>query len=376
MGRRPRPSQTSSSSWPTTWASPTSAATAARSRRRTSTRSPRNGLRFTQFYNTARCWPTRGALLTGYYAQQIHRDALPERRRRRRRACGQPWARLLPDFLKPAGYRCYHSGKWHIDGKVLDGGFDRSLNMNNQGNYFTAAGNSIDDKPVTPAADETGYYATIATADHAIECLKDHAANHAGPAVLPLRRLHRARTSRCTRCRRTSPSIATNTSPAGRRCARRASAGRRKWASSHTTLSALERDVGPPYAFPDAMQEARPRRGQPPAAVERTHRRAAPLPGDEDGDPRRDGGPHGPGDRPHHRAAQGDERLREHAHLLRLRQRRQRRDHGARRRPRSGRAARQRDDATSASAPAFPAPATRRFAGTRPGSTKAASARR
>jgi hypothetical protein len=37
----------------------------------------RGGLRFTQFYNTARCWPTRGALLTGYYAQQIHRDQLP-----------------------------------------------------------------------------------------------------------------------------------------------------------------------------------------------------------------------------------------------------------------------------------------------------------
>ena len=37
-----------------------------------------NGLRFTQFYNTARCWPSRGALLTGYHAQQIHRDALPD----------------------------------------------------------------------------------------------------------------------------------------------------------------------------------------------------------------------------------------------------------------------------------------------------------
>ena len=37
-----------------------------------------DGLRFTQFYNTARCWPTRGALMTGYYAQEIHRDGLPE----------------------------------------------------------------------------------------------------------------------------------------------------------------------------------------------------------------------------------------------------------------------------------------------------------
>ena len=33
-----------------------------------------NGLRFTQFYNTARCWPTRSSLLTGYYAQQIGMD--------------------------------------------------------------------------------------------------------------------------------------------------------------------------------------------------------------------------------------------------------------------------------------------------------------
>src|SRR5688500_2482632 len=33
-----------------------------------------NGLRFTQFYNTGRCWPTRSSLLTGYYAQQIRMD--------------------------------------------------------------------------------------------------------------------------------------------------------------------------------------------------------------------------------------------------------------------------------------------------------------
>src|ERR1700691_6091190 len=36
-----------------------------------------NGLRFTQFYNTARCWSSRACLLTGYYAQAVRRDALP-----------------------------------------------------------------------------------------------------------------------------------------------------------------------------------------------------------------------------------------------------------------------------------------------------------
>ncbi len=59
----------------------------------------KNGVRFTQFYNTARCWPTRGALLSGYYAQQIHRDALPEVFGGAR-GTRQPWARLLPEYLK------------------------------------------------------------------------------------------------------------------------------------------------------------------------------------------------------------------------------------------------------------------------------------
>src|SRR5688572_10698504 len=80
------------------------------------------GLRFTQFYNTARCWPTRAAILTGYYAQQVRRDKVP----------GVPsggqgmrptWAKLLPEKLRPLGYRSYHSGKWHVDGTPLTGGF-------------------------------------------------------------------------------------------------------------------------------------------------------------------------------------------------------------------------------------------------------------
>src|SRR6185503_18946240 len=129
-----------------------------------------NGLRFTQFYNTARCWPTRSCLLSGYYPQQIRMDPpkgrLPQ------------WTRLLPHELKPAGYRSYHSGKWHVNGAplpVADGGFDRSYYQSDEFRYFSAQTSREDDRALPEVPRGTGYYATTATADHAIRCLKDHA---------------------------------------------------------------------------------------------------------------------------------------------------------------------------------------------------------
>src|SRR6516165_4164916 len=63
------------------------------------------GLRFTQFYNTARCWPSRAALLTGYYAQQVRCDALPGASAPPGNGVRPAWARLLPALLRPLGYR-------------------------------------------------------------------------------------------------------------------------------------------------------------------------------------------------------------------------------------------------------------------------------
>ncbi len=108
-----------------------------------------------------------------------------------------------------------------------------------------------------PPADEKGYYATIATADHAIECLKDHAANHAGKPffhyiafIAPHFPLH-ALPEDIAKYR--------DKYLAGWDAMREARFARQKeMGIANTTLSALEREVGPPYAFPDAMEKLGP----------------------------------------------------------------------------------------------------------------------
>ena len=107
-----------------------------------------HGLRFTQFYNTARCWPSRAALLTGYYAQQVRRDAIPGLAGGGK-GIRPVWAPLVPEFLNEAGYRSYHSGKWHIDGEPLANGFAHAMEIGGkaESNYFKSASNMEDGVP-------------------------------------------------------------------------------------------------------------------------------------------------------------------------------------------------------------------------------------
>ena len=138
----------------------------------------KNGVRFTNFYNTGRCWPTRSSLLTGYYAQQVGRDRLPGRKQGGARNRRPAWSQLLPELLQKHGYRTYHSGKWHIDATPLKGGFDRSYWTPDHGRFFSPRRHLEDDVLLQPVKRGTGYYTTIATADHAIRCLTDHTKNY------------------------------------------------------------------------------------------------------------------------------------------------------------------------------------------------------
>jgi arylsulfatase len=216
----------------------------------------KHGLRFTQFYNTARCWPTRAALLTGYYAQQVRRDTVPGIK-----SGGQgtrpPWARLLPEMLKPLGYRAYHSGKWHLDGKPLQNGFDHSYSLNDHDRHFTPRRHTEDDKPLPPVDARAGYYSSTAIADHAIKCLKEHTEKYPDRPFFeflaftaPHFPLH-APAEDIARYRKKY--LAGWDSLRDERWKRL-----QELKIGGTGLSAVEHDLGPPYAFPDALKKLGP----------------------------------------------------------------------------------------------------------------------
>ena len=217
-----------------------------------------DGLRFTQFYNTARCWPTRAAVLTGYYAQQVRRDTVPGVRSGGR-GVRPAWARLLPDMLRPMGYRSYHSGKWHLDGTPLANGFDRSYRLEDHDRHFAPRRHFEDDKPLPPVDPQSGgYYSSTAIADHAIRCLREHAERHPNRPFFsflaftaPHFPLH-APAEDVAKYR--DAYLAGWDAMRARRWARL----QRRLNMPGASLSEVERDVGPPYAFPEAMKKLGP----------------------------------------------------------------------------------------------------------------------
>ncbi|MBN1125322.1 MAG: sulfatase-like hydrolase/transferase [Sedimentisphaerales bacterium] len=164
-----------------------------------------NGLRFTQFYNTGRCCPTRASLLTGLYPHQSGigdmsgDDGLPGYKGRLNEQCI-----TIAEVLRPAGYRNYAAGKWHVgpgpEHWPLQRGFDHYYGANSaSGHYFGLQARNgrrfiIDDQEYIPEGQarktgQTGYwpfqnkdgtpwYGTDAYTDYALSYLEEHAEEH------------------------------------------------------------------------------------------------------------------------------------------------------------------------------------------------------
>ncbi len=211
------------------------------------------GLRFTQFYNTGRCWPTRGALLTGFYAQQIRRDKMPGVEPSGGGGKRPDWARLLPDMLRGAGYRSYHSGKWHIDGMPLENGFDRSYYLQDQGRFFNPKVHYEDDQTLPAVEQGSDYYATTAIAEHAIKCLQEHARDYNDQSFfhyIAFTAPHFPLQAR----QEDIDSYREFYQKGWEKVRRKRYRKQIRMEIIDAGLSAVERDVGPPYYFPKAFE--------------------------------------------------------------------------------------------------------------------------
>ncbi|MGK6350735.1 arylsulfatase [Parapedobacter sp. DT-150] len=146
------------------------------------------GIRYKQFYNAARCCPTRAALISGLYPHQAGMGWMAAA------DLGTPayqgnlntQAVTIAEVLKTAGYGTYMTGKWHltnerkIDGMVTDSwpiqrGFDRYFGIIPGGaNYFTPVVYSGNHRYKAPK----DFYLTDAISDTSVQYIHDHFTEH------------------------------------------------------------------------------------------------------------------------------------------------------------------------------------------------------
>lgn len=142
------------------------------------------GIKYKQFYNAARCCPTRASLLTGLYPHQAGMGWMaaadlgtPAYQDNLNTKCV-----TIAEVLKSAGYGTYMTGKWHltnerkIDGMVTSSwpkqrGFDRYFGIIPGGaNYFTPV--LYSDNKKYPAPKE--FYLTNAISDTSVKFIDQH----------------------------------------------------------------------------------------------------------------------------------------------------------------------------------------------------------
>jgi len=148
------------------------------------------GLRFTQFYNTARCCPTRASLLTGLYPHQAGvGHMMNDRGYDGYRGDLNRNSMTIAEVLRPAGYSTYMAGKWHVakatapdgpkDNWPRNRGFDRFYGtITGAGSFYDPWTLVRDDTMISPYADPEyrpeRYYYTDAISDHAARFVAEH----------------------------------------------------------------------------------------------------------------------------------------------------------------------------------------------------------
>lgn len=154
-----------------------------------------NGLRFTQFYNTGRCCPTRASLLTGLYPHQAGvGHMMADYGRPQYQGFLNDQSVTIAEALKPAGYRAYMSGKWHVtpdkgpEGPQrnwpLQRGFDKFYGtIHGAGSLFDPNSLTRGNTYITPDNDpvyqpEGTWYYTDAISDNAVSEIKNHVKEH------------------------------------------------------------------------------------------------------------------------------------------------------------------------------------------------------
>ena len=149
-----------------------------------------HGVRLTQFYNTARCCPTRASILTGLHPHQVgigwmtaqldedgYRGSLSD-------TCV-----TIGEALKGAGYATYMSGKWHVshhqgpDGPKYSWpcqrGFDRYFGiLGGAANYWQPNTLTRDNDAVDLASLPRDFFLTDAISDEAADYIREHAATN------------------------------------------------------------------------------------------------------------------------------------------------------------------------------------------------------
>ncbi len=143
-----------------------------------------NGLRFTQFYNTARCSPSRASLLTGLYPHQAAMGHLSTEN------FAQPGyaddlskqAVTLAEVFKEAGYSTYMTGKWHVSKNMkasgdmsnwpIQRGFQRYFGTLNGSGSFYDPGTLISNN--TFIAPPKSFYYTDAISDTSVKFINEH----------------------------------------------------------------------------------------------------------------------------------------------------------------------------------------------------------